>query len=90
MMVSQEAWIFPQISGSNVVGYYAQTGGQRRRFPKLDEALAYARQTIGRQMLEQAQAAGAQEPHLEFEQLSDGVESYRLRARAIGSPRLGV
>jgi hypothetical protein len=28
------------------------------------------------------------DPQLEFEQLPDGAESFRIRARAMGSPRL--
>lgn len=89
VMASQEAWIFPQMRGLNVIGYYAQTGQERRQFPVLAEAIAYARQSIGEQAMAEAQAAGAVEPHLEFEQLPDGTESYRLRAKAIGNPRLG-
>jgi hypothetical protein len=55
----------------------------------LEEAAAYARQAIGEQVLAEAREAGAIEPHLEFEQLPDGTDSYRLRASAVGNPRLG-
>jgi N-methylhydantoinase A/oxoprolinase/acetone carboxylase beta subunit len=88
VMVVQEAWILPQMRGMNVVGYYAQAGRKRQRFSRLNEALDYARQTIGEQAFAEAQAAGAVEPRLEFEQLPDGAESYRLRVRAIANPRL--
>jgi N-methylhydantoinase A/oxoprolinase/acetone carboxylase beta subunit len=89
VMVSREAWIFPQMRGMHVVGYYVQAGGQRRRFPRLDEALEHAREALGEQALAEARAGGAVDPSLTFETLPDGAESYRLRARAIGSPRLG-
>lgn len=85
IMVSQEAWIFPQLRGLHVIGYYAQAGGQRRRFPKSQEAIAYARKVIGEQVVADARQAGAVEVHLEFEQIPDGAESYRLMARAIGN-----
>ncbi len=88
VMVVQEAWIIPQMHGMNVVGYYAQAGGSRQRFPRLGEALDFARQAIGEQALAEARAAGAVEPRLEYEQLPDGAESYRLRVRAIANPQL--
>lgn len=89
VMVSHEARVFPELSGLNVVGYYVQTKQKRRRFPRLEEALTYARQAAGEQVMHEARQTGAADPHVEFEQLPDGAESYRLRARAIGNPRLG-
>ena len=85
IMVSQEAWIFPQLRGLHVIGYYAQAGAQRQCFPKSEEASAYARKVIGEQAVAEARQAGAVEVHLEFEQIPDGAESYRLLARAIGN-----
>jgi N-methylhydantoinase A/oxoprolinase/acetone carboxylase beta subunit len=86
IMVSQEAWVFPQMRGLHVVGYYAQAGSERRRFSESEEAAAYARKAIGEQAAAEAKRAGAVDVHLEFEQIPDGAESYRLRARAIGNP----
>lgn len=85
----EEAWILPQSRGLNVVGFYVQTSQIRRRFSRLDEALAFARKALGAQALENARSAGAVDPQVSFEQLPDGAESYRLRARAIGNPQLG-
>jgi N-methylhydantoinase A/oxoprolinase/acetone carboxylase beta subunit len=87
--VTQEAWIYPRLHGVNVVGYYAQAGHEHRRFSRLEDAVDYARQALKAQVLAAAEAAGAADPHLEMEQLPDGAESYRLRALAMGNPRLG-
>lgn len=89
VMVSQEAWIFPQLRGLNVVGYYAKAGGERKRFSKLEEAITFARRTVEGLVRSEAKSNGAVDPHIEFEQLADGVDSYRLRATAIGNPHLG-
>lgn len=87
--VSKEAWIFPQLRGLNVVGYYAKAGGERRRFPNMEQAITYARDTIQRLVLSEAKSSGTVDPIVEFEELADGVDSYRLRATAIGNPNLG-
>lgn len=89
VMVVQEAWIIPQMHGMNVIGYYAQAGGKRQRFPRINEALDFARRTVGEQVLVEARAAGAVDPQLQFEQLPDGAETYRLRVSAIANPKLG-
>lgn len=88
VVVTKEAWIFPQMRGMNVAGYYAQLGEGRQRFTTLSAALAATEQAIGEQAADEARAAGAVEPVLEFERLPDGAESYRLRVRAMGSPAL--
>ncbi|HEX6302559.1 MAG TPA: hydantoinase/oxoprolinase family protein [Anaerolineales bacterium] len=88
VMVSLEAWVFPQLRNLHVSGYYAQAGAKRQRFPKLEQALDYARRAIAELVSEQARRAGASEPQIEFEQVPDGAESYRVRARAVGTPSL--
>lgn len=86
--VSQEAWIFPHLRDLHVTGFYVQAGGRRQRFSKIENALEHARQVTGDMAAEQARQAGAQDLHIEYEQIPDGAESYRLRARAIGTPSL--
>jgi N-methylhydantoinase A/oxoprolinase/acetone carboxylase beta subunit len=88
VMVQEEAWIYTQTRGMNIVGYYVQSGNERKRFSKLEPALEFAQKIAGEKALARANAAGSMEPQLEFEQLPDGAESYRIRARAIGNPRL--
>jgi N-methylhydantoinase A/oxoprolinase/acetone carboxylase beta subunit len=88
VMVHEEAWIFPQTRGMYIVAYYVQSEGERKRFSKLEPALEYAQKITGDKALTRANAAGTMDPQLEFEQLPDGAESFRIRARAMGSPRL--
>jgi N-methylhydantoinase A/oxoprolinase/acetone carboxylase beta subunit len=88
VMVEDEAWIFPQMRGMHIVGYYVQAGTERKRFPKLEPALGFAQKTAGEIAMSRAIASGTIDPHVEFEQLPDGAESYRIRARAVGNPRL--
>jgi hypothetical protein len=88
VMVEEEAWIFPQMRGMHIAGYYVQSGAERKRFSKLEPALEFAKNTVGKIAMERAQASGTVDPHVEFQQLPDGAESYRIRARAVGNPRL--
>ncbi len=89
VVVTKEAWIFPQMRNMHVAGYYAQLGEGRRRYPTLQEAVEGAREEIGEKAVAEARKAGATDPVLEVEQLPDGAESYRLRVRAVGNPELG-
>jgi hypothetical protein len=88
VMVEEEAWIFPQMRGMHIAGYYVQSRKERKRFPKLEPALEFAQKTAGEIAMSRATASGTVDPHVEFEQLPDGSESYRIRARAMGNPHL--
>ena len=88
VMVNEEAWIYPQMRGMHIAGYFVQSGRERKRFPKLEPALEFAQRVAGEKALARARESGTVDPHLEFEQLPDGAESYRIRARAVGNPRL--
>jgi N-methylhydantoinase A/oxoprolinase/acetone carboxylase beta subunit len=87
---NQEAWVLGQTRNMRPVGYLVQTGSTRKHFPRLKEALNYAREITGEKALQQAQKIGVVDPHLEYEQLPDGADTYRIRARAIGNPRLSA
>lgn len=86
--VSREAWILPEMRKMRVAGYVVQTGSRRYRAPSLEEALAYARETMAEEVRAEAETAGAVAPQVTFTQLADGAESYRLRAQAVGTPAL--
>jgi len=88
VMVEEEAWIFPQMRGMYIAGYYVQSGKVRKRFPKLELALDFAQKDAGEKALARAKESGTIDPHLEFERLPDGAENYRIRARAVGNPSL--
>lgn len=89
VMIYEEAWVFPQTRGKFVIGYYVQTSDERASFSKMEQALAFAKEITREKALAQAQAAGAVKAHVEIEQIADGAESYRIRAKAIGNPELG-
>jgi hypothetical protein len=89
VIVNREAWILPHLRRMQIRGYIVQGSDERARFSSLDEALAHARHTLATSVKEEASAAGAVDPVVSFEQLPDGANSYRVRARAIGNPHLG-
>jgi N-methylhydantoinase A/oxoprolinase/acetone carboxylase beta subunit len=90
VMVSEEILVYPRLDsiGLEVLGYYAQTGEERCEFEELGQALEYAR-TVGQERaLGGALRSGADNPQVVVEQLSDGLDTYRVRAKAMGKPRL--
>jgi hypothetical protein len=88
VMVQEEAWIIPQTCGMHIVGYYVQSGAQRKQFSKLTPALECAQKLTGEKAVARANASGVIDPQLTFQQLPDGADSYRLRAIAVGNPRI--
>ena len=89
-MASEEILVYPRMSkeGFEVLGYYVQSGNGRQVFGRMEEAMACAR-TVGRKRaLREAAQSGAHNPEVMIEELTDGLDSYRIRARALGSPRL--
>jgi hypothetical protein len=89
VMLAEEAWVLPEMRDMFVAGYIVQAGAGRSSFRRLEEALDYARETTRKRALEKADAAGASEPHVRLEEIPAGESSLRVRAVAVGSPRLG-
>ncbi|NOZ70734.1 MAG: hydantoinase/oxoprolinase family protein [Chloroflexi bacterium] len=90
IMVSEEILIYPQLSaeGLDVIGFYVQTNEGREIYEDADEALRYARSLAQERALGAALRSGADNPQVTVEVLTDGLDSYRVRAKAIGNPRL--
>jgi len=84
----QEAWVIPQSRSLRTVGYYVQSGGNRKRFRTLEEALAYAESTTRDLVMAQAEKVGLSDPEIKLDRLPDGAESYRIRAVVTGRPEL--
>ena len=84
----QEAWVIPQSRNLRTVGYYVQSGTERKRFRTLKEALAFAEQTTCEKVLTQAEKFGLEDPAVKTERLPDGAESYRVRTSVTGLPEL--
>lgn len=85
----REAWVIPQSRNDRTVGYYTQSGANRKRFRTLQESLDYAEEIIRKGVMEQARLMEISNPSFELIQLPDGAESYRIRGIVIGQPRIG-
>jgi N-methylhydantoinase A/oxoprolinase/acetone carboxylase beta subunit len=83
-----EAIIYARLRDLNPVGYIAQVGETHTAFPRLEPALEFARAEAKRQAEAEALRAGAVAPHTHVQDVPNGVDSYRIRARAVGNPRL--
>ena len=89
VMVAREALVYPRMSreGADILGYYVQAGTERRFFDSREVALEYAVRTGGDQALAAALQAGADMPRVVTRQSDDGLDTYRVRATAMGRPR---
>jgi N-methylhydantoinase A/oxoprolinase/acetone carboxylase beta subunit len=90
VMVVEEILVYPMLSSSGleVLGYYVQTSEERQEFEELEDALACARALSEERALGAALRSGADNPQAVVEQLTDGLDTYRVRAKAVGNPRL--
>ena len=96
VMVVEEILVYPRLSSSGleVLGYYVQTsdrsgqGGGREEFEEADDALAYARALSQERAVGAALRSGADNPQVVVEELADGLDTFRIRAKAMGNPRL--
>jgi N-methylhydantoinase A/oxoprolinase/acetone carboxylase beta subunit len=94
VMVEEELLIYPKLSrdGLEVFGYYVQArdeaGEGRYEYEELSDALAHARALSQERALGAAIRSGADNPQVTIEELADGLDTFRIRAKAIGNPRL--
>jgi N-methylhydantoinase A/oxoprolinase/acetone carboxylase beta subunit len=98
VMVTEEVLVYPILSGAGleVLGYYVQLSDrgdrrvERREFEEeaLEEALAYAREQARERARGAALRSGAENPQVTVEQVPEGLDTYRIRAKAMGNPRL--
>jgi hypothetical protein len=89
-MVEEELLIYPKLSrdGLEVLSYFVQAHDERLEFEELDDALAHARELSRERALGAALRSGADNPEVTVEERTDGLDTYRIRAKAIGNPRL--
>jgi N-methylhydantoinase A/oxoprolinase/acetone carboxylase beta subunit len=90
VMVSEELLIYPRLdsAGLEVMAYYVQASDQRQEFETLDEAMTHARTLSEERALGAAVRSGADNPQVTLTVTSDGLDTYRVRAKAMGNPRL--
>ncbi|HLF00670.1 MAG TPA: hydantoinase/oxoprolinase family protein [Anaerolineales bacterium] len=83
-----EALIYPRLHELQPVGYIAQVGERRENFRRLAEAVKFAQVEAARQAEAEAIRSGAASPYTQVEEIPNGADSFRIRARAVGNPRL--
>jgi N-methylhydantoinase A/oxoprolinase/acetone carboxylase beta subunit len=90
VMVTEEILVYPHLSpsGLDVIGYYVQARDKREEYEELDDALAYARQLSQERAMSAALRSGADNPQVIIDEKSDGLDTYRICAQAVGNPRL--
>ena len=90
VMVSEEVLVYPQVSGDGleVFGYTVQTGDHRANYEDAAAALAHARTMARERALGGALRSGADNPQVMVNEHTDGLDTFRIRAKAVGKPRL--
>jgi N-methylhydantoinase A/oxoprolinase/acetone carboxylase beta subunit len=90
VMVEEEILVYPQLSrsGLEVLGYYVQASDERCEFAELGSALAHARALSRERALGAAIRSGADNPQVTIQERTDGLDTIRIRAKAMGNPRL--
>ena len=89
-MVTEEILIYPQLSAGNVdvIGYFLQARDGREEIEELEDALKKAERIAGENALSAALRSGADNPQVDTQVIQDGMDSYRIKAKAVGKPRL--
>ena len=90
VMVTEEILIYPHLSTGDidVIGYFLQARDGREEIEELEDALNKAKRVAGENALSAALRSGADNPQVDIEVIQDGMDSYRIKARAVGKPRL--
>ena len=90
IMVEEEVLVYPRLSesGLDVISYFVQARDGRQEYEELEEALAYARQFSQERALSAALRSGADNPQIIFNEIDDGIDTYRISVQAVGNPRL--
>jgi N-methylhydantoinase A/oxoprolinase/acetone carboxylase beta subunit len=90
VMVECEGLVYPKLSaaGLDVIAYYVQSMNGRNEYEDLVDAMAALREEVHNNALQAAIDSGADNPQVIMEEVSDGIDTYRVRARATGNPRL--
>jgi len=88
--VTEEILIYPHLSVGDVdvIGYFLQARENREEIEELEDALAKAKKVAEENARSAALRSGADNPEVIVEVIQDGLDSYRVKARAVGKPRL--
>ncbi len=86
VIVDKEALVYVQENDSGRA-YMVQFEAETQSFAELEEARRFALRSVSRAAREAAEDAGAEDPQLRTEEKIEGALE-RIRARAVGNPRL--
>jgi N-methylhydantoinase A/oxoprolinase/acetone carboxylase beta subunit len=90
IMVAEEILVYPRMAadGLEAIGYYVQTKDERQLYEHVDDALEHARALSRERSFGAALRSGADNPQVVVSEENDGLDTYRIRSTAMGSPRL--
>jgi N-methylhydantoinase A/oxoprolinase/acetone carboxylase beta subunit len=92
VVVTEDILVYPRLSdgGLAVTGFFVQAGNERDLFNEIevDHALGHARAVGRERALAAARQAGAANPQVLLEEHTDGLDTYHIRVKALGNPRL--
>jgi N-methylhydantoinase A/oxoprolinase/acetone carboxylase beta subunit len=90
VMVEEQVLVYPEFdsAGLDIVGYNVQSSRRRERREELEQALDLAREEATELALGAAIRSGADSPQVSVDERLDGIDTYRVHARAMGNPRL--
>lgn len=90
VMVECEGLVYPKLSagGLDVISYYVQSSNGRVEYDDLIDAMAALRKQVQENALQAALDSGADNPQVILEEIGDGIDTFRVKARATGNPRL--
>lgn len=90
VMVEEEILVYPVFSGEglDVIAYRVQGKTDSEQIEELEQALERAREVAAERALSAAIRSGADQPEVSIIVENDGIDSYRVRSRAMGNPRL--
>jgi len=92
VMVTEEVLIYPHLSADkvDVIGYYVQSREERSEYEALESALENAKQQGEEKARSAALRSGADNPQVVVDVHQEGMDTYRVTAKAVGKPRLEV
>jgi N-methylhydantoinase A/oxoprolinase/acetone carboxylase beta subunit len=90
VMVEEEILVYPIFSteGLDVIAFRVQSKTESEQIEDLEVALSRAQEIAAERSLSAAIRSGADTPEVNVSVENDGIDSYRVRARAMGNPRL--
>lgn len=90
VMVTENILIYPHLSPDKVdiIGYFVQSRDDREEHEELNEAMQYAKEKVKDQAKNAALRSGADNPQTMVEVTQEGMDTYRVTAKAVGKPRL--